>query len=185
MQRRTLLKKQLIEAWNLTIHDHYQSQLINSERGLQVYFCSTLMSIFQREKLKRRVFIEPRITSISDKKDRYPDIVICNSLRIIGVVELKYLPRGRAKFAKDINTLEFITKHHSDLTIRNDRYRGIKADSRLYPLAADAVLCWGGVYTGKRIDLKLHTNDAIKPYFLQLDAITSKEQPPVVYPKAR
>lgn len=183
MQRRALLRQQLIEAWHYTINNSYRSQLINSERGLQIYFCAALMNLFRQAKLERRVFIEPHITSKRAGKSRYPDVVICNSQRIIGVVELKYLPRVRAKFAKDIETLEFFSKNHSDFKISNDRYRGITGDNRIYPLAKDAVLCWAGVYTGKRIDLKLHVCRLTKPKLLQLDATTSKGHDPSVFPE--
>jgi hypothetical protein len=183
--RRSLLKKQLIKAWHTTIDTQYRSQLINSERGLQVYFCSELMRLFQKQKLKRRVFIEPAVASHPDNKRRYPDIVICNSQRIIGVVELKYLPRGKAKFAKDIETLKFVAKHHADLIIRNDRFRGVATGNHQYSLAPDAVLCWAGVYGGDRVDLKLHVSDLMRPSFLQLDAITQSEQHPSVFPKLK
>lgn len=81
MNRRSLLREQLIEAWWTTIEHQYRGQLINSERGLQVYFCAALLGAFERKGLKRRLFVEPRLAA--DAERRYPDVVICNTRSII------------------------------------------------------------------------------------------------------
>ena len=106
--QRNLLRTQLAKAWQKTIKSQYQKQLINSERGLQkIYFCSALLDIFRNNPLtknKRRIFVEPRLSIGNDI--RYPDLVICNNNRIIGVVELKYLPRAKKpSYDKDRGTL--------------------------------------------------------------------------------
>lgn len=185
MSPRKLLRTQLSKAWQKTIKNQYQKLLINSERGLQVYFCSALLAIFRGNPLtknKRRIFVEPRL-SVTGKNDHfYPDIVICDDNWIIGVVELKYLPRGLLNFEKhvkkDIKTLEWIAKHPAKINISNDRFLGPSDGIRPYSLAEDAVLCWGGVYRGnEEKDISEHTAN-LSSRFLGLHAVTSKSKFP-------
>ena len=181
MQRRTLLRAQLSRAWQSMVETRYQSQLINSEGGLQVYFCHALLEAFEHDGVKRRLFIEPKLGSSNDVAYRYPDVVICNSRSVIGIVELKYLPRGRPSFAKDLATLAYAAEAKDDLRLSNDRYLGVAGDSRRYPLAKDAVLCWGGIYSGQLIDLRSSIKaPALLDRFLQLNARTQDEQHPSV-----
>jgi hypothetical protein len=96
--RRRLLRAHLAAAWRQTIEQPYREQLINSERGLQVFFCSALMEAFKEDGVRRRLFVEPRLSVGARETRRYPDIVICNQRSVIGVVELKYLPKGRPRY---------------------------------------------------------------------------------------
>lgn len=180
MQRRVPFRRHLFEAWRQTIEVQYQGQLINSERGLQVYFCAALLRVFDAAKIKRRIFVEPRLSSGSAVEYYYPDIVICNTRYIIGLVELKYLPRGRPDYRKDVSTLEFAASNPAGLAITNDRFLGVTADNRPYPLAPDAVLCWGAVYTGKPLNVRARVSNALRVRFLQLDAVTAANKPPAV-----
>jgi hypothetical protein len=164
---RSLLRQQLADAWRQTISDPYRNQLINSERGLQVYFCVALLEQFKN--LQRRLFIEPAIR-LPGRKVLYPDIVICNSRSIIGVVELKYLPRAQPKFSKDLKALASIADAAHSIEIANDRFRGVAR--RQYPLAKDAVLSWAGVYTGDKVNLANKFPERFRDRFLQLDEVT-------------
>lgn len=182
MTQRKPLRTQLIGAWKETI-DIYQKQLINSEHGLQVYFCSALLRAFEKDdvELKRRIFVEPKVSATNIPKSRYPDVVICNTERVIGVVELKYAPRAVAKYEKDKDTFEFVAEHSNNLTISNDRFLGITTDNRKYPLASDAILCWAGVYCGPAINLHDKILPPLRARLLQLDAITAKNEIPIIY----
>lgn len=180
MHKRILLRSQLKRAWSRTIKGPYCQQLINSERGLQVYLCAALLREFKVAKVMRRIFVEPCLSSDNSNERHYPDIVICNTRRVIGVVELKYVPRGKPDHRKDITTLEFVASRPAGLKITNDRYRGITADNRHYPLAPDAVLCWGAVYSGETIDLRSAIHPTVQQKFLQLDAITKVGAAPKV-----
>ena len=184
MQRRSLLRRHLSEAWRETICHQYRSGLINSERGLQVYFCSELLKRFDDAKnVKRRIFVEPHVAATdgelgrSGKSSWYPDVVICDSQKIIGVVELKYLPRSRPKWRKDIHTLQFIASHPGGLAIANDRFLG-EASVRNYPLVPNAVLCWASVYRERKLDLRSEISDPLRERFLQLHALTQDGEPP-------
>ena len=191
MPPRNLLRTQLLKAWRTTIDVQYKKQLINSERGLQVYFCSALLDIFRKNQLtenKRRIFVEPRLSVKSEKRRLYPDIVICNTntKQIIGVIELKYLPKVRPNFEKnikkDIKTLEWIADHQDKIYISNDRFLGPPECINAYSLVEDAVLCWGGVYRGQgqeqeQFDLRNYTAK-LDTRFLGLHAVTSKCQFP-------
>lgn len=47
MARRRLLRDHLTTAWNLTIRQQHEEQFIDSEHGLQMYFCSALLLVFE------------------------------------------------------------------------------------------------------------------------------------------
>lgn len=184
MQPRNLLRTQLLKAWKKTINNQYQEQLINSERGLQVYFCSALLDIFRNNPLtknKRRIFVEPRLSIGPKKVIRYPDLVICNNNRIIGVVELKYLPRAKEpSYKKDLGTLQKLAKYSKDITLSNDRYLGIEKE-KPYSLANDAVLCWAGVYQAPLTPLKIESDKLkIGERFHALHALTTLDKKPEV-----
>jgi hypothetical protein len=57
-----------------------------------VHFVHQLLAQFDDAKVKRQVFVEPCFTD-SARQRHSPDLVICHSRSIIGVVELKYLPK--------------------------------------------------------------------------------------------
>ena len=89
MSEKSTLRAQLKRAWRDTI-DQYQAQLINSEHGLQVHFCAALLSQFEASNMKtrRRVFVEPSLR-LSVDSVRYPDVVICDTKNVVGIIELK------------------------------------------------------------------------------------------------
>ena len=169
MRTRSTLRSQLKEAWKSTIELRYNDQLINSEHGLQAYFCAELLNEFKD--MTRRIFIEPKM-SFPNGQRRHPDLVICDSKSIIGIVEFKYVPRGRPTHAKDFETLQLAVKHADSLKISNDRFRGVVADDRSYSLSPTAVLCWAAIYTGEAVSLKAGAE--LGKHFLQLDATTTK-----------
>jgi hypothetical protein len=175
MSNRTPLRKQLTSAWQQTLTGPYQSQLINSERGLQVHFCHALMREFEMAGSERRLFIEPTVMLGIDGI-RCPDLIICNSQRIIGVVEFKYAPRAVPEFTKDLETLALLTKHASSITLANERFRG-EGLSKTYPLADDAVLCWAAVYADTLIDLQHWSLPSLAGRFMRLDAVTHESAP--------
>jgi hypothetical protein len=187
MQSRTLLRRHLAKAWEKTLKCEYSQQLINSERGLQIYFCKHLLDQFSSTKVSRRLFIEPRLTTPSEPKiAKYPDIVICNSRSVIGIVEIKYLPRVRPKFDKDLETLDWVLAHSKELVLSNDRYRGPCAQAKKYPLSNDAVLCWGGVYAAPKEESITLTEVPAAPInqrVFVLHALTHDEaEPDVIVP---
>ena len=173
MQTRNSLRAQLARAWERTIINQYNTQLINSERGLQTYFCAALLDEFKDK--ARRLFIEPKLTFPSLSSGRHPDIVICNTKQIVGIVEIKYVPRGRPSYVKDLETLRQAIDEPTELKLSNDRYRGIVSSNKSYALAKDAVLCWAGVYAGEEI--RLHSSvksSSLSARLLQLSALTAK-----------
>lgn len=170
MAIRNLLRKQLISAWQQTILGPYADQLINSERGLQVHFCMALLEQFTRNDCTRRLFIEPSVV-FDDGVHRSPDLLICNSSRIIGVVEFKYTPRMTPKVVKDLNTLLRLSLLSSDITISNERFRGVGAPRR-YSIASDAVLCWAGVHTSSDFEIPQNIKNQLGSRFVCLEAVT-------------
>lgn len=181
MQTRHVLRAQLARAWETTIREKYVGQLINSEHGLQTYFCAALLQEFQASKTARRLFIEPRLRFSDGSAGRHPDVVICNTKSIVGLVEIKYVPRGKPTYEKDLETLRLAVANAETLTISNDRFRGVTSDNRPYPLARDAVLCWAGVYAGTAVDLRAKISDqSLASRFLQLNALTTADEDPKI-----
>lgn len=180
----TPLIEQLTFAWSETIRKAYNNRLINSEAGLQTHFCIALLEILRKSEHKDQwcLFIEPHLKGVKVESSRcYPDVVICEAERIIGVVELKYLPRARPGKGteKDIQTLEAIASKSGKIELAINRYWG-NSIPRKYPMAEDAVLCWAGVYKGERLKLALDRDENCKHPFLQLDALTSKDNEPEI-----
>lgn len=180
MQPRSPLRSQIQTAWHQTIKEEYNKQLINSERGLQVYFCKRLMDQFQEAGMCRRLFIEPRINISTGDSPRYPDIVICNTRNIIGVVEIKYAPRARPDYEKDLETLDLLLQHGSAITLSNDRYRGELEVHRSFSLAPDPVLCWAGVYAYPEQSIQHQMGLAINHHVMALHALTRVGAPAAV-----
>ena len=181
MAKRYLLRRQLFTSWKETIENQYRCQQINSERGLQLFFCSALMSKFEEKELKRRLFIEPRLRTHNGIKGPMPDVVICSSNQIIGIVELKYTPKGKPKISKDLATLSWAYSEQSGILLANNRFLGVPYDETQYTLASDVVLCWAGVHRGIR-DVSYPLNQQVaaplKPNFMELHALTSANQEP-------
>ena len=132
----------------------------------------------EQELRQRRIFIEPRLCTPDAQGRKYPDILICDAEKIIGIVEFKYKPKMRPDYAKDLDTLKFADEHHRSLYVSNDRFLGISFDDKRYALAQNAVLCSAGVYAGRRLELVEKLPSQMKRRFLQLDAITKNNQNP-------
>ncbi len=183
MRGRAPLKRQIHSAWQQCIEEDYTRQRINSERSLQASFWAQLN---RRLGANRRLFIEPRIEVRKQGlvKRLYPDIVICNTQRVIAVIELKYLPRARPRIKKDLESLALISKHRSSLSISNIRYKGPSADSRDYGFSNKVVFVWAGVH--KEIDpdreraLSAGIPD-LENCLLRLHAVTQDDGNPQVY----
>ena len=182
MANRSMLKAQLRSAWQHTIERHYQRQLINSERGLQAFLCAELLDRFEHDGVaqNRRIFIEPTLVVGRSNAVRKPDIVICNSRSIIGVVELKYKPKGHPRTKKDLETLDWMASHPEGVRVQNDRYLGVVRDDRAYPLVGDAVLCWAGVHMGMAEPVSQQISPRMKKYFVELHAVTKPDDDPVI-----
>lgn len=178
MSNRIPLRRQLSTAWKQTLSGPYPNQLINSERGLQVHFCHALMREFEIAGVERRLFIEPTVVLGTDGI-RCPDLIICNSQRIIGVVEFKYGPRAVAECKKDIETLALLVKHANAVTLSNERFRGEGA-LKTYALAEDAVLCWAAVYADDFLELQHPSLPSLGERFLRLDAVTHESAPATI-----
>lgn len=182
MNNRKLLRSQLIEAWHQAIESDYKRQRINSERSLQASIWSKLDKIFDNQ--PRRMFIEPSLAVISSVAEgqkrivRVPDLIICNSREIIGVVEMKYRPNTKPNYKKDIDTLAWIAKNDSNIVISNYRFRGDIADAHTYKMAKSVVFAWAGVHRDKNISLDIPKS--IKENFLELHAITRMNQDPEI-----
>jgi hypothetical protein len=101
----------------------------------------------------RSMFIEPSIRLDVDqdggsqqRQTRFPDLVICNSREVIGIVEIKYQPRVQPNWQKDLRTFLWIVSNRDRIAISNEHFLGIGVDERIYPLAKDVLFAWVGVH---------------------------------------
>jgi hypothetical protein len=183
MNRRELLRNQLRDAWKATIEQDYRRQRINSERSLQASLWSQLNSILPPK--TRRMFIEPILKATVSNLDgevaqesRYPDIVICNKKEVIGIIEIKYLPRAKPNWTKDLQTFSWIHKNRDQFVIQNIRHRGVATDSREYKLSKDVLFVWAGVHLPSKDQISQSIDQGLAKHFLPLHAITRKGEHP-------
>lgn len=134
------------------------------------------MDEFEKCNLSRRLFVEPTVV-FSAGDWRCPDLVVCNTRTIIGVVELKYAPRATPDTAKDLETLERLSLETRPITLVNKRFKG-PGSPKAYPLSADAVLCWAGVRENAPIHFSAEKQDRIGPRFFKLEAVTHDNSSP-------
>jgi hypothetical protein len=78
----------------------------------------------------------------------HPDLLICNTRAIIGVVELKYQPKQAPNYSKDFATFEALSAHGTNIEIDSKRYRGPDPGRGRYALDANPLYAWAGVYRG-------------------------------------
>jgi len=191
MNRRWLLESQIAQAWHDCISKDYSIQRINSERSLQASFWSRLNALLSKN---RRMFIEPCMTIKTNGHVRkiFPDLVICNTREVIGIVELKYMPRATPNYKKDINSLSIIAKHREHITISNERYRGQAVDKKIYTLSKSILFVWAGVHTGinstipKQIDELPYSagHKELEGCFIEPHAETNKNSGPKIYKRS-
>ena len=177
MNRRGLLRQQINDAWRAAIQVDYCSQRIDSERSLRASLWSQLNSILPPE--SRRMFIEPTLKAMAPTLDgkvahefRYQDIVICNTREVIGIIEIKYLPRVKPNWTKDLQTFSWIHKHRDQILIQNIRHRGAVADCHAYPLSEDVLFVWAGVHVPADLEISQHIDQRLSKHFLALHAQT-------------
>jgi len=140
-----------------------------------------LLEEFAGAGVQRRIFVEPVLKTDRGSVGPKPDVLICNRGKIIGVVELKYLPRVGPQVKKDLRTLDWVASHQKHISIGNERYLGIAQDERGYSLAADAVLCWAGVHRGPAgLRLQSRVSSRVKPRFMELHAVTGANVNPEI-----
>jgi hypothetical protein len=175
MPVRPLLRRQITEAWRQSISTDYAAQRINSERSLQASVWANLNALLPQN--TRRTFIEPRMSIPgSNRQSRIPDIVICNSREVIGIVELKYQPRGKPSWNKDLATFHWVTENRDRISISNSRFRGVGIDARSYPLSKTILYVWAGVHAACALDPRSHITPAVSQCFLALHAETQHGQ---------
>ena len=125
------------------------------------------------------MFIEPYMRVLGPTRElRYPDLVICNSRHVIGIVELKYQPKSLPSWRKDIATFHWLAEHQSNIAITNSRFRGAEADDRVYPLSSNVLFVWAGVHSPSPIQLHEHISPELAPMFLALHAETQASKAP-------
>ena len=183
MKKRHPLKNLIINAWQDSIDNDYMKQRINSERSLQASFWSQLNDKLPKT---RRIFIEPpmRIKTINGIKKVIPDIVICSKKEVICIIELKYSPKGRPKFEKDVETLALISKKRKQLSISNSRFRGTEVDSHEYKLSHNILFVWACIHAQPKEEINSLFSTghrSLNDTFVQLHAETRYDDEPVVY----
>lgn len=135
------------------------------------------------------MFIEPAMKISVRRSDgsekvhiKFPDIVVCNTRQIIGIVELKYQPRVRPSWRKDIGTFDWIDKHKDKISVSNVRFQGVEVDKRAYTLAKDVLFVWAGIHAEwPRQTFEGDVPTEWRDGFLELHAETRNGGEPNVY----
>ena len=180
MKHRSLIKSRIIAAWRECIEDDYCNQRINSERSLQASFWSHINASLPKT---QRLFIEPSLTirGRSGVRRILPDIVICNTREVISVIELKYQPRAKPKYIKDIESLSTIAAKRKQIAISNIRFRGSERDSTVYSLSENILFVWAGVHAENNSDALFSAgHSALANCYLELHAVTQKDGTPKI-----
>jgi len=183
---RALIKSHIIEAWKFCVENDYKKQRINSERSLQSALWAHLYNDMPQN---MRLFIEPTI-KINGGKQITPDIVVCNKRNIISVLEIKYSPRVKPNFEKDIRNLAAISEHGGAGTVFvcNERYKGIEKDSTKYKLPKNVLYVWAGFHTRQKVDKYPLFSDGfeeLKGRYLQLQTETDAGENPRILVNGR
>ena len=170
----------MVEAWDRVVAQDYARQRINSERSLQASLWSQLNAGLPQH---FRMFIEPRC-DLDDGSRIYPDLVICNSRSVIGVVEIKYGPRGRPRYEADIRKLDAMFASRSIISLSNERFFGPSIDGRTYKMANHPLLVWAGFHRRAKdasyADLPSIASDCpgLRRHFMALHAETDAMEAP-------
>jgi len=177
------LKNIIIEAWRGSIERDYLTQRINSERSLQASFWSHLNALLPET---RRIFIEPSIKIKVGRRVRqiYPDIVICNTRQVISIIELKYLPRVKPSYKKDIENLALISENRNQITLAHSRFSGVRKGRKEYSLSKTILFVWAGIHARSREEiLRLYSEpyESLAGSFIQLHAETRRSGMPEIY----
>jgi hypothetical protein len=176
---RNLLRRQIKQAWRDTIHGPYLDQAINSERALQVQLAARLLRAFEEEGLNRQLFIEPRVTVHQGQGRLHPDVLVCNSREVIGIIELKYQPLRRPSWEKDFRSLESVGWDADQIEVDNRRYKGPNPGSRVFSIAREPLFVWASVYASPRREIPTEEPlPEIADNLLVLHAVTNADRAP-------
>lgn len=178
---RRVLRKILIECWQDLVENEYAQRRVNSERSLQAAYWAKLNQALPAKNY--RIFVEPLLHPRIDARPLFPDLVICNSQRVVSVIELKYQPRAKPSYQKDIRTLVSLAIAGS-VTLSNERFAGPGMDARSYELTKRVLYVWAGIHKETAEDAigasPIQTAPQLAGRFLCLRAVTSNEAMPVV-----
>lgn len=179
MPRRSKIGNQLIEAWSRTVENDYCAGHVNSERGLQALLFANLKSVLADDGIKRHLFVEPTVR-LSDGSIVRPDMMICNAREVICVLELKYVPRGKADTSKDMNSISSIARA-SGLSVALERYRGPELPPLSFDISRTVLFAWAGIHCGDSEPAPEWEHPAFKEhYFLEMHAVTSEGHVPTI-----
>ncbi|TCG04915.1 hypothetical protein BZM27_37455 [Paraburkholderia steynii] len=177
MPRRTKIGNQLIKAWKRTVENDYSPGHINSERSLQALLFANLRTVLNEEGAERRVFVEPTVR-LSDGSIIRPDMMICNAREVICILELKYVPRGKANTDKDMRSISSIARAPG-LSVALERYSGSELPPLSFDVSRSVLFAWAGVHCGDSEPAQEWADPAFQGhYFLELHAVTSEGREP-------
>ena len=183
MHNRVNLRSQTTRAWLETVNCDYKRQRVNSEASLQAAYWSHLNAILLAELPDtRRLFVEPSMRIRIKNSDgttkperRYPDIVVCDTKEVIGIIELKYRPKVEPNFNKDLLTFAWVAEHRNEIYVSNTRYRGDPVDPVEYKISKNLLYVWAGIHSKAKAHSAMpHINPELKRYFHELHEVTTQ-----------
>lgn len=181
---RAPLRRVLTEVWDEVIATDYANQRVNSERSLQAAVWAGLNKRLPPR--TRRLFVEPSFVVGEEETSRRvcPDLVICNSRRVIAIIEVKYEPRRAPSVRKDLRTLQSLAKHGERMSLTNARYLGDAEESKTYQLTEKTIFIWAGVYRGgdsTMQPLAIEVPPILAGRFQSLHAVTQRGESAVTF----
>ena len=135
------------------------------------------------------MFIEPGIVINTNQETKrvYPDLLICHTKEVIGVIEIKYQPRVKPNYEKAVVTFAYIARYRKSISISNQRFRGKPIEEKTYSLPKHISFVWAGVHR----DIGLFADEnaplyskgyrVLKNCFIELHAETSKTSSPNIF----
>ncbi|WP_145383347.1 hypothetical protein [Botrimarina mediterranea] len=110
--------------------------------------------------------------------------MICNSQRVVAIVELKYQPRAKPSTVKDLNSLTALAHAENVALTADHRFAGPQSKPRPYALNDKVLYVWAGIHRQTPEDIvgasPIICPSLLEGRFLCLRAVTSRDAAPII-----
>lgn len=178
-KKRPFIYKCLWQVWQDVIFDDYMSGRINSEHGLQAVLYARLRNLLPDD---RGIMVEPSLKV--NGQIVIPDIVITWKQNVVAVVELKYKPKGTAKYLKDVTNMDLIAGARDGMRLDHHRLLGVENVNVSYKMSPSILFVWAGIHRPERNQSEyLYANGypELDDCFMEMHAETQAYGEPEVY----
>jgi hypothetical protein len=156
----------------------YEEGVVNSEGGLQAIVWHELRAQFSKHAREGfLLLVQPKLV-LRDGTRRHPDIVVCNRDRVIGIIELKFAPKGNPRATRDHEKFRRLAAC-KNLSVHRERWAGPQ-QLKSFPVAKDVLFVWGAI--GKWPSEGKSPSEALGARYVELvysTALHCFEPPPI------